>query len=159
MSLSGWSVILYNGNNGGQYGSIALSGSLPDQQNGTGTLAFSKSGLQNGASDGLALVDDSGAVVEFLSYEGTLTATDGAASGLTSVDIGVAESGTTPVGHSLQLRGSGRVASNFSWFGPDAASPGAVNTGQTFTAIPVADDGGALAHCISPSPPSPSSPS
>ena len=105
-------MLLYNGNGGAQYGSITLSGTLPDQQNGTGTLTFSQSGLQNGAPDGLALVDDAGAVVEFLSYEGTLTATDGAASGLTSVDVGVEEGGTTPVGYSLQLRGAGRVASH-----------------------------------------------
>jgi DNA/RNA endonuclease G (NUC1) len=41
-------------------------------------------------------------VVEFLSYEGTFTATGGAAAGLLSVDLGASESSSAPVGQSLQ---------------------------------------------------------
>jgi hypothetical protein len=109
-SLSGWQVVLYN-QDGTTYGtSISLSGTLPDQQNGMGTLSFSTSGLQNGPSDALALVNAASAVVEFLSYEGTVTAAEGVASGQTSVDMGVAESSATPAGHSLQRTGSGREA-------------------------------------------------
>ena len=39
----------------------------------------------------------------FRHAQGTFTAVGGAADGLTSTDIGVAENGTEPVGESLQL--------------------------------------------------------
>ncbi len=45
-------------------------------------MAFFQSGIQNGSRMGRA--DKNGAVIEFLSYEGSLTATNGAASGLSS---------------------------------------------------------------------------
>jgi len=66
--LTGWSIVLYNGNGGGQYATISLSGTIPDQQNGYGALQFSHNGIQNGAPDGLALVDTSNNVIQFLSY-------------------------------------------------------------------------------------------
>ena len=46
-------------------------------------------------------------MVEFLSYEGVFTAVNGPAAGLTSVDLGVSEVASTPVGLSLQKIGSG----------------------------------------------------
>ena len=49
----------------------------------------------------VALVDAAGNVVEFLSYEGTMTALGGPADGRTSTDIGVAEPSSTPIGQSL----------------------------------------------------------
>src|SRR5690606_27900272 len=111
--LAGWSVVLYNGSGGAAYATIALSGVIPATCQEKGGLHFPRAGIQNGAPDGLALVDPTGAVVEFLSYEGTFTATDGPAAGMTSVDIGVAETGSTPVGHSLQ-----RDAAGSPWYGP-----------------------------------------
>ncbi len=143
--LTGWSVIGYNGNGGGSYATVNLSGSLPAQMGGYGTLGFAMAGLQNGAPDGLALVDGSGAVVQFLSYEGTFVATDGAATGLTSTDIGVSEASTAPVGTSLQLGGTGTTYADFAWQGSQADTPGAVNTGQTLgdgSVAPVADFSG-----------------
>ena len=38
--LTGWSLALYNGSNGTVYDTINLSGVIPDQQNGYGTLSF-----------------------------------------------------------------------------------------------------------------------
>jgi 5'-nucleotidase len=96
--LTGWSIVLYNGANGLSYGTLALAWTVPAG----GALTVPALGMQNGAPDGLALVDATGAVVEFLSYEGTFTAADGPAGGATSTDIGVEESATTPVGDSLQ---------------------------------------------------------
>ncbi|NET02375.1 MAG: lamin tail domain-containing protein, partial [Sphaerospermopsis sp. SIO1G1] len=93
--LTGWTIELYNGNGGTVYSTINLSGTLADQQGGFGTKFFAKSGIQNGSPDGLALVDNNGDVVQFLSYEGTLTAVGGAADGLTSTDIGVSENSST----------------------------------------------------------------
>jgi hypothetical protein len=132
--LAGWSIVLYNGNGGAPYDTTALSGVIPNQQNGFGTLYFSYpvNGIQNGAPDGLALVDTGGAVVQFLSYEGSFTAVGGPADGITSTDIGVAEGSSTPVGDSLQLTGTGTTYDDFTWAGPEANTFGLVNTGQTF---------------------------
>lgn len=131
--LTGWSLVLYNGNGGASYDTISLSGTIPDLDNGFGTLSFNAPELQNGAPDGIALVDDSNAVVQFLSYEGSFTATDGVANGQTSTDIGVAEDGSTPVGNSLQLTGTGSVFEDFSWTAT-VATADAINDGQNFAA-------------------------
>ena len=131
--LSGWKVIPYNGSGGVSYTPVCnLSGSIPDQGNGFGAVSCAISGLQNGAPDGIALVNASNAVVQFLSYEGTLTASNGPAIGLTSVDIGVSESGSAVAGQSLQLKGSGSNYEDFAWAAESAASFGSINAGQTF---------------------------
>lgn len=138
--LSGMSLVLYNGNNGASYGTVALSGIIADQQSGFGTLSFSYSGIQNGSPDGLALVDSSNNVVQFLSYEGSFTAADGPATGMLSEDIGVVESSTTPSGYSLQLGGiAGSNYADFTWQSEDYATPGAVNNNQSFGDAEVRD--------------------
>lgn len=136
LDLSGWSLLLYNGSNGEIYQETALEGVLPDQMEGVGTLFFALSGLQNGP-DGVALVTPESAVIEFLSYEGAFTATEGAAAGLTSVDIGVFEAGGDAPGLSLQRTGSGRLGDDFVWQGPLPASYGALNAGQEISAVPL----------------------
>ena len=128
--LNGWSLVPYNGSGGLSYSTTPLSGAIPPP----GTLVFPIAGLQNGAPDGVALVDDASAVVQFLSYEGTFTAADGPANGMLSVDIGVAESGSDPVGYSLQLTGTGQVYEDFTWAAAQPNTMGAVNTGQVFDA-------------------------
>ena len=75
--------------------------------------------------------------MQFLSYEGQLTATDGTASGETSTDIGVSESGSTSSGHSLQLSGSGSIYSDFSWQSAGANTAGSINTSQTILAVTI----------------------
>lgn len=132
IDLTGWQLVAYNGNGGTVYKTTNLSGSIPNQQNSFGTLPFDISGLQNGAPDGIALVNASGIVVEFLSYEGTITANDGPASGMTSINIGVSETSSTPVGYSLQREGSGILASDFVFTSAKAETYGLVNTGQSF---------------------------
>ena len=139
-SLAGWSLVLYSGSTGsatqGQsYGTIALSGTLPSSCGTRGVLSFAAAGLQNGDKDGFALVNAAGAVVEFLSYEGSFTATNGPAAGMTSTDVGVDEDPAPAAGRSLQRAGNG------TWFGPSASTFGACNaatpplpqTGITFT--------------------------
>ena len=132
--LTGWSLALYNGAGGAQYGTIALSGIVPVQEGGFGTLAFPGplTGIQNGAPDGIALVDASSVVIEFLSYEGAFTAVGGPANGMLSTDIGVTEIGNEPAGLSLQRTGTGDQAADFVWTGPTAASFGQPNDGQSF---------------------------
>ncbi len=131
LDLSSYSIELYNGANGNTYGTtINLNGIIPNQSNGIGTLSFNISPIQNGNPDGFALID-SGTVLYFLSYGGSFTATNGTAAGMTSVDIGVTESGSDPSGLSLQLTGTGRQYHDFSWSAPAAESPGGINAGQT----------------------------
>ncbi len=116
--LTGWSVLLYNGNGGAVYDTKPLGGVLADACGGRGVVAVSypSNGIQNGAPDGFALVNAEGAVVEFLSYEGTFAATDGAAAGLTSTDIGALQN-SDPVGTSLHRRPNGTWASEPANFG------------------------------------------
>src|SRR5215813_13641605 len=58
-NLSGWSIVLYNGSGGAAYDTKALSGTIPNQQAGFGTLHFTYpvNGIQNGSPDGMALVN------------------------------------------------------------------------------------------------------
>ena len=130
--LSGWALALYNGRNGTLYHTEPLSGIIPNQANGFGAIAFSLAKrIQNGAPDGIALVAN-GQVVQFLSYEGNFTAAGGPADGMTSTDIRVAESGSTPVEFSLQLKGTGTASGDFFWSIPTQSSFGAVNAEQVF---------------------------
>ncbi len=133
-NLTGWDLALYNGNGGTVYNTRSLSGIIPDQQGGLGTISFSypANGIQNGSPDGIALIDNNDNVVQFLSYEGSFTAVGGLADGVTSTDIGVAESSSTPTGFSLQLTGTGSSYEDFTWSNPTDDSFGAVNPGQTF---------------------------
>lgn len=136
IDLTGWNLILYNGENRLSYNTRSLNGFIiPNQQNGFGTLSFAypTNGIQNGSPDGIALVDNNNNVVQFLSYEGSFTALDGAANGLTSTDIGVAETASTPIGFSLQLTGTGSSYTDFTWNAATANTFGAVNTTQSFT--------------------------
>jgi hypothetical protein len=130
--LTGFKIVLYKSD--GTVGpTISLSGTIPAQSNGFGTKNFPHDGIPNGPSDGLALVDSTSHVLQFLSYQGTVLATAGAASGMTSTDIGVAESdSTTPAGQSLQLTGAGHTYSDFTWAPPALATVGMINNGQTF---------------------------
>jgi DNA/RNA endonuclease G (NUC1) len=107
--LTGWQVVLYNGTGGAAYNTQTLTGAIPAtcDPRGVVVLAYPSNGIQNGSPDGIALVDPGAAVVEFLSYEGTFTAVGGPANGLLSVDIGVAQTGTEPLGSSLQRSGAG----------------------------------------------------
>ena len=136
-NLAGWQLVPYNGNNGGAYSALTLSGTIPDQQSGFGTVFFPISGLQNGAPDGIALIDAEGKVLQFLSYEGTFTATDGPANGVTSTDIGVDQEGGAPNGLTLQLTGTGSAYGDFTWSAGVAATYSAVNNGQVL--LPLQD--------------------
>jgi DNA/RNA endonuclease G (NUC1) len=124
--VNGWEVVLYNGSGGAAYHTRALGSTIVARCGGRGVvvLAYPSNGIQNGSPDGLALVDAGGAVVEFLSYEGTFTAADGPAAGLTSTDIGVAEASSTPLGRSLHRLSTGV------WQPPAQATFGACNEGD-----------------------------
>ncbi len=132
--LTGWTIVLYNGLNSSVYGTESLTGLIPDQSGGFGTVSISypSNGIQNGDPDGFALVNN-GTVVQFLSYEGVITAIDGPASGMTSTDIELSESTLTPIDSSLHLIGTGTTYENFIWaVSSGANTQGAINTGQSF---------------------------
>lgn len=130
--LTGWSIVLYNGGNNASYDTDVLSGTIADDT-GTGfgfaTIAYPSNGIQNGNPDGVALLDDSGAVVQFLSYGGVFTTSAG-----TSTDIGVAESTGTVAGTSLQLTGTGDSYGDFTWAASAPQTASAENNNQLFVA-------------------------
>ncbi len=100
------------------------------------TLTYATNGIQNGPNDGIALVNPSGQVVKFISYEGQIKASNGPAAGLTSTNLSVSETGSDPAGRSLRLAGTGTGSANFTWQAPATASFGTCNAGQTFTTTP-----------------------
>jgi DNA/RNA endonuclease G (NUC1) len=116
--LTGFSIVLYNGNGGAAYGTVTLSGVLPAtcEARGVAFVSLPANGIQNGSPDGMALMDADGALVEFRSYEGTLTAADGPAAGATSTDIGESQTDAAP-GISLQRNSSGVWIAARSTFG------------------------------------------
>ena len=134
-SLSGYRLYFYR-DDGTVYAQQALRGMLPYQSSGFGLRWFAHPGIQNGPGDGLALVDPDGSVVQFLSYEGEITAIEGPAEGLLSTNLAVIETPHTPPGYSLGLAGEGEAYEHFRWSTPALASPGALNPGQTFANVP-----------------------
>ena len=137
VNLSGYTLVFYNGSNtpaaAPVYDTLALSGVIDDEGNGYGALNFPRLGIQNGVADGVALIAPDGTVIQLLSYEGTFTAAAGTpAAGVTSTDIGVSEEPAVAVGLSLQLKGSGSSAADFTWTAASTSSFGSVNAGQTF---------------------------
>lgn len=135
--LTNYSLVLYNGLTGLAYETDPLTGTLDDEQCGFGAAWFGypPNGLQNGPNDGLALVKGSN-VIQFFSYEGVLTASDGPAAGMTSVDIGVREyNETTSAGSSLQLTETGTTYSAFTWSSARPHSRGSLNAGQEITCL------------------------
>ena len=131
--LSGYHLLLYNGSNGTVYSDILLEGVISDQSGNYGALFFSAS-LQNGP-DGIALTNNNGGVLQFISYEGSFMATNGDAAGMNSVDIGLFEATNSKPNASLQLAGTG--IDSFEWI-LDTASSGQINGQQSFGAqVPV----------------------
>jgi len=136
-TLSNFTVTLYNGSGGASYDTKTLNQFTVGATISGYTFyyyTYPSNGIQNGSPDGLAL-SYMGVLItgQFLSYEGSFTATNGPANGATSTDIGVAETSSTPVGQSLQLGGSGSNYGAFTWQAPLAETPGALNANQTLT--------------------------
>jgi hypothetical protein len=132
-NLSDFQVDLYNGSNGTSYGSETVDNFTVGSTVGNFTFYYWEVVIQNGSPDGFALSYLGSVIIgQFLSYEGPLTATDGPANGLTSTDVLVFEDGTTPVGYSLQLGGTGTQYSDFTWNAPAPETKGFINNGQSF---------------------------
>lgn len=140
-NLSDITLQFYNGNNGSSYGNVEnLTTFIEGPSNGPGSpRIFYKEipEIQNGAPDGIALAIN-GVVREFLSYEGSFTATDGIAAGMASTDVGVSQSPITPAGRdSIARSGTGGMAEDFTWgIQPGPHTPGQLNAGQSVGASP-----------------------
>lgn len=100
--LSTYTITLYNGGDNLKYHTLTLSGTIDDEGAGNGAVSFIISSIQNGAPDGISLSNSSSTSVQFLSYEGTITAADGDSNSVLSVDIGTNENSSTPIGYSLE---------------------------------------------------------
>ena len=143
--VTGYRIVLYNGANGAAYNTVTLSGTLPASCDARGVLAvsFPQDGLQNGSPDGMALFDNTGALVEFRSYEGVMTASSGPAALVASTDIGASESNSTPAGLSLQRNSSGVWVAARSTFGgcnaeePTNTASHIAITGRTTSDVPL----------------------
>jgi hypothetical protein len=147
-TLANFAVSLYNGSGGAVYGTYTLDNFTVGNSADNFTYYYNmlpSNGIQNGAPDGIAL-SYNGDLIQFLSYEGSFTATDGPANGETSTDIGVSEGGTTTDSQSLQLIGTGTQYSDFTWSADITQTWGASNnageqalpiTLTSFTAIAV----------------------
>ena len=103
------------------------------------SVSFADSNFQNGNPDGVALIID-GVVEEFLSYEGVMTASTGAAAGYTSTDCKVSETQATP-NTSIQRVGPGSRAADFAWIAGAASSKGSPNSSQNLGATAVQGTG------------------
>jgi len=131
VDVSDLSLVLYNGNGGAAYATYTFDQFTAGEMVGPFQLySVDTPGLQNGSPDGIALVlgDE---VLQFLSYEGTFSAMDGPAAGLTSVSVGVEEGSDTASDRALALQGDGSTYADFTWAADVEATPGLVNIGQT----------------------------
>ncbi|MES2476651.1 MAG: endonuclease/exonuclease/phosphatase family protein [Verrucomicrobiota bacterium] len=130
-------VVLYNGGDGKAYQHLNFDSANFTRTTTAGNfdhfVAELGSSLQNGP-DGIAIVNlPKREVIEFISYEGSFTAIDSIAAGMTSTSIGVVENGSDPVGQSSLGRiGSGGLPGDFSW-AKRVGTParGMANVGQT----------------------------
>lgn len=131
--LSTVTLTLYNGNGGSSYGSYSGNDfTKGGTENGVSFyyVDLPVNGLQNGSPDGFSL-DIDGELIQFLSYEGTFTAVDGPAENIESTDIGVEQPGSSPVGSSLSLAGTGTGYDDFTWEFTEVNSKGEVNENQS----------------------------
>jgi DNA/RNA endonuclease G (NUC1) len=115
--LTGWSLLLYNGADRSIYGSRVLSGIVPATCGARGVMVSAITGIQNGNPDGIALADNNGVLIEFLSYGGTFIGLGGPADQITSVNIVARQTGGGPIGETLQRDASGTWALASGTFG------------------------------------------
>lgn len=77
-------------------------------------------------------------LLEFISYEGVVTAEEGVYEGMTSTDVGVSENNSnTGINESLQLTdtGGGAASNGFTWTAPSTSSCGSLNAGQDISNV------------------------
>lgn len=140
-SLSGYRIYLYNGTSSPTAATFYDNDLVPTGSLRTcgasvriATVTYPVNGIQNGTYDGIALVNPSGQVVQFLSYEGVIKASNGPAAGRTSVNLPVSETNSTVANTSLQLGGTGTGSASFTWRASATQTFNACNNAQVFSA-------------------------
>lgn len=130
--LDGWSAVQYDAAGWQQKVDDLSNQIIPSQQNGYGTIWYDIE--QGGDTGGLALVDPTGAVVQFVAY-GPLSgdellngALDGAAAGVIPEYIGA----VTDANSAMQLIGIGNLYPTFFWVSTQTSSLGQINDNQFF---------------------------
>jgi hypothetical protein len=123
LNLAEITVTLYNGGDGVPYNTKTLDQFTQGATVGDYTFFYynytaNAQSIQNGP-DGIAL-DWKGNLIQFLSYGGTFNGVGGPANATASTNINVIETGTTLVGYSLQLVGTGLNYGHFIWIDPPA---------------------------------------
>lgn len=144
----GFELVFYNGATGLEYASydfmdVGEQGNSPPSPISFRVFQGGSNFLQNGAPDGIAIVDNFGYVIEFLSYEGEFLARDGPAKGLTSVELLVDQEPAPAFGSSISRIGTGCAAADFEFTVNMPRSLGDQNEDQVFEdcepASPVGD--------------------
>ncbi len=130
--LTDFQIILYNGSDGKSYSTKSLPSVPGSTSNGFDLFSVAAPGIQNGP-DGVVLSYQN-KVIQFLSYGGSFSATNGIASGMTSENLPTQETTSTTIGYSLQLSGQGSCYNDFLWNVPQLATAGALNLNQTLDA-------------------------
>ncbi|MFH1841632.1 MAG: hypothetical protein ABIF77_00355, partial [bacterium] len=108
--FTGYDLVLYTGNDGTEYRRVGL-GVIPADgyyvvgvvgvPNVDATFPGGSNQIENGAPDGIAIVQTGTSCVQFLSYEGSFAATDGECATVTSTDIGAVD--IDPAGPELDV--------------------------------------------------------
>ena len=130
IDLSGYTIDFVNGDSKDRYHKhIIPSGTKCSPPK--NFFVYAGRSMQNGP-DGIALWNPEDSIVEFISYEGQI---EYEFYDITSEDIGVEETSSTPKNESLQKVGEGCQGSDFKWNlkGTFRSSIGELNDGQTLS--------------------------
>lgn len=124
VNASDLSVVLYNGNNSSSYATLSFgsaSGTATYDGQTYNIYTVDHAGIQNGAPDGIALAVAS-ALCQFISYEGSFSASGGIADGQASTDVGVLQTDSASTGSSIEFTDTG-------WVSNSTNTKGAANIG------------------------------
>ena len=128
--ITGWQIILYD-SLAAPYDTITLDEEFPETQACNGIIIVDVPVLFTTPGSGMALVNEQGQLVQYLTYGEETTGTSGIINGVTSENIGTQ---LDSIG-SLQLTGVGEEYDDFTWNLLDAPTPDTVNIDQTFNSI------------------------
>ena len=116
-TLADFTVTLFNGNGNLIYNRETVDNFTVGNNDGTYTYyTWMPTSIMNGGPDGLSL-DFQGALIDFLSYEGTMTGTTSPVTGVNSIDVGIEQSNDTPCDETLQLNDVGNWVANMATVG------------------------------------------
>jgi hypothetical protein len=125
-------LYLYNGTNGSPYNEAGISDAWPgNREDGEYQFyVFPLKGIQNGPADGIGLTYND-QPLDFISYEGEFTASEGPLAGRRTHDISAMEESISPLYSSVQLVGEGKISDDFDWvFVPGGNTAGKPNINQ-----------------------------